>query len=153
VKTARSLAVVGLMLGMLLVPALAFADGWSMPNLNPFSGKSSSKSKNDWSLTGKKPNSSFASSKSKKPSTWKKMSTGTANAWNKTTSSLNPWKPEPKKTPARPTGARRPPTGKATPKSTWYNPTSWFSKAEDAPAEKREAESVAEFLSQPRVPY
>lgn len=151
-KNARLLAWLCPVLCVFLVPTFVFAEGWGMPNLNPFASKSKSSS-NSWFPSGKKTNSSFASRTTKQPSTWQKMSKSTANAWNKTTSAMNPWKEE-KKVSTKITGARRPASApKTASKSTWYNPTSWFAKEEQAPVGNRPAESVSEFLNQPRVPY
>ena len=153
VKTHWFLAIVFPLVCLLLLPTFATAEGWSLPGW----GKSKS-SKSSWSWPGtsnKNAQSKFASKRSQ-PSTWDKVSKGTANSWDKTTSAINPWKKE-TKTPARPTGARRPANlpGKAEPKTTWYNPSTWFG-SDEKPQKSKSYEppgSVNEFLSQPRVPY
>lgn len=152
-KTNRVLAIVFPVVLVMAVPALAWADDWKW---NPFAKSKSSSSWSDddngWSLWGKKPGPTFGATQ-QKPSTWKKISSGTASAWNKTTAALTPWKKE-SKTQAKITGSRGiratniPQPQK---KTTWYNPTTWF--AGDAKADNKPAGSVSEFLNQPRVPY
>jgi hypothetical protein len=154
VKTKWFLAIVFPLVMVLAVPAFVWAEGWSMPNLNPFS---SSKSKKDtsWKWPGQQPagKSSFASQRSPQPTTWQKLSQGTANTWNKTSATINPWHKE-TTAPTRNTATRRPSNlpGKQPPPTTWYNPTTWF--GEKKPERGSHAPgSVSEFLNQPRVPY
>jgi hypothetical protein len=156
VLTKRLVAILFPLIALLIVPAWASAEGWSMPNLNPWSKKKSKgMSDNDWAFTGQKPKTKFGQ---KQPSTWDKVSSGTAKTWDTTTDYINPWKKD--KKPVRNTGARRPvnmPPKQAS-KSTWYNPASWWgSEKKPAPAPARTADrpakSVSEFLNQPRVPY
>lgn len=152
-KTARWLATVSPLLFLLVAPTWAGAEGWGLPSWNLL--KSDSSKSSNSSLSGRKSNSSYASQRTTEPSMWSKMSAGTSSAWKKTTTTLTPWKKE-KPAPARPTGIRRH-APKPEPKSTWYNPATWFPKDESAKAgpaaTERPAESVSEFLNQPRVPY
>jgi hypothetical protein len=145
VKNQRFLAFVFPLVCVLLLPAFVSAEGW---NLNPWAKKKPAATNSNMFPSQHK---TFQSKK--EPSTWQKVSSGTAGAWDKTTSTLNPWKKE-KKTPARVTGVRRPVTAPKESKSTWYNPTSWFQK-EQKPAfsAQKQPASVNEFLNQPRVPY
>jgi hypothetical protein len=118
------------LVALLVAPSFAAAEGWGLPNLNPWAKKPAQKS-------------AFASAR-KEPSTWQKMSKGTASTWKKTTAALTPWK---KSTPppARPTGVRSPAAKQAS-KTTWYNPVTWFKddKGSRAPS------TPGEFLTQPR---
>ncbi len=43
--------------------------------------------------------------------------------------------------------------GKSEPKTTWYNPATWFGESEEKAKGYEQPRSVNEFLSQPRVPY
>ena len=156
VKTKRFWAIVFPLCLILVLPALAAAaDGWSWPNLNPFAKKESARaSDSGFSLNGRKPSSSYASARKTEPSTWQKVSTGTANTWKKTTSALTPWKND-SPPPPKPSGSRgykssiksAPPS-----KTTWYNPTTWFAGEEKKPESKGPG-SVTDFISQPRMPF
>jgi hypothetical protein len=144
VKTARLVSIVATLL-LLGTPTAALAEGWGLPNLNPFAAKS------------KKPASNFASQRKPQPSTWQKLSKGTASTWNKTTSALTPWKTETTGQP-RVTGngarmASKPAKSKTSQASgaTWYKPHTWFS-SEEKPA-TRQPGSVPDFIGQPRIPY
>lgn len=152
-KTARWLAVVFPVLCVLVLPNFADAEGWGLPSWNPFGrdDKPTKASESSW-RTGKS-ESSFASSKSSEPSAWSKVTRSTSSAWNKTTSTLTPWK-KPKKTVARPTGVRKPKSTSTAKKTSWYNPTTWFAAEPAAPpSEPGKVGSVSEFLNQKRVPY
>ncbi|HUE71519.1 MAG TPA: hypothetical protein VMP01_11600 [Pirellulaceae bacterium] len=86
-----------------MLPALALAEGWKMPNLNPLARKDSHPANlrladHDEKSTWWKPKlPSLPASRSRarsQPSTWSKMTRGTKAAWAKTTDALNPFDDE-----------------------------------------------------------
>lgn len=131
-KTRHAFGSVALAAGLLLSSSasLLAADGWGMPNLNPFAKKSklpTSASVSDqgrssgFSLLPKWPGSkSSKPTAARGPSTWTRVTTGTKSLVSKTTDALTPWDND-KKTAAKPQG----PTGS-------FNPfTSASSKKQD----------------------
>ncbi|HZL89747.1 MAG TPA: hypothetical protein VFB96_15385 [Pirellulaceae bacterium] len=149
--------------GSVLACGSAAAEGWKMPNLNPFKKKDShpahlrvtddaSKNSSWWkpklpsktSATERKTTSTPA-----KPSTWTKVTSGSRNAWTKTKDALNPFDDE-KDKPNSVTGYHSPISQASTrkkpeSKSSWW--PSWGSEPEKKP------KTVQDFLGQPRPDY
>lgn len=82
---------------LLAIPALApAADGWKMPNLNPFAKKAGPPTStrvsdsSGWSMPNLWPSSKKTTAK-RGPTTWQKMSSGTKSMMNKTADFLNPF--------------------------------------------------------------
>ena len=141
-----------------LLPALACAEGWQMPNLNPFQRKNShpahlrsetSASKNSW-WKPKLParTASHSNATTAQPSTWTKMTRGTKSAWAKTSDALNPFddaNDKPKPITGYNTAFTRPSTRKtAEKKSSW-----WPSWGEEKPQRPR---TVQDWMAQ-EMPY
>ena len=160
----RSLFLAGLTLLFAASPALA--EGWEMPNLNPFAKRTgpptstriSDEDSSSWVPSLPKLPSMSSSSKSNKPSTWQKMSSSTKGFFSKTADVLNPFddaeeaKAEPSITGSNSyfsqASARR---GRTKKKSggTSLLPT-WPFGGEDKP---EEPETVNSFLARPRPGY
>lgn len=100
---AASRCLIAILLAFVLsVPARA-AEGWKMPNLNPFSKKEakpkprtriSDEPKSTWKMpkpSMPKPFAAKSTKKSKQPSTWQKMNNGTKNFFAKAKDTLNPF--------------------------------------------------------------
>src|SRR6478736_4048944 len=90
-------ATIGLIFGL---PAVALAaDGnWKMPNLNPFSAKTTAPSApagnpptSGWHAPKLWPKTAAAKRKSSEPTAWNKMTSGPRNLLSKTAGALNPW--------------------------------------------------------------
>ncbi len=137
-----------------LLPAITLAEGWKMPNLNPFARKDShpanvrlaDEEKDAW-WKPKLPSLAGRSRSNKHPSTWSRMSRGTKSAWAKTTDALNPFDDEddnPKPVTGYNTAFTRPSTRKETAKkSSWWPWTA---------AEPKRPETVQDWMSLER-PY
>ena len=149
---------------LLAIPLLAVADdgGWKMPNLNPFSQKTTTRTPartakpptSGWHMPSLWPSTKRAQSKSNQPSSWQKMTTGTKNLFSKTADALNPWdsKPQPS-APPKPSGSNSAFSQASAKKKATQNTSllpSWLGggkKEDDRPKD------VNDFLSQPRPGY
>jgi hypothetical protein len=141
------------------VTATAAESKWKLPNLNPFSKKSSDKStagnhrKTERGLKLPKidlwPNGGKTSSRrTSQPSTWAKFTTGTKNLFNKTKQALaSPWSRSDKtdRSGRRTSGSPLGRTAKRPEKKSFF--ASWFSEDEEEP--KRPI-APHEWLNQPR---
>lgn len=158
-------------LACVLTAAAALADGWSLPNLNPFKKEKREVSPyvpatRDWSAAEAEepPTSGFklpklklpavggAKKPSNEPGTMQRVTQGTKNFLSKTADALTPWDKNDKPLPdPRATGVRRrysgsPSAARAEKKSSFL--PSWFSDEEE-PAPR----TVNGFLGQPRPQY
>jgi hypothetical protein len=83
---------------LLAIPALApAADGWKMPNLNPFAKKAGPPTSarvsdsSGWSMPKLWPSTKKTTTAKRGPTMWQKMSSGTKSMLNKTADFLNPF--------------------------------------------------------------
>jgi hypothetical protein len=82
---------------LVLVTTTVAADGWKMPNLNPFAKKSATPTSarvsdsSGWSMPKLWPSSKKTTTVKRGPSTWQKVSSGTKSMMNKTADFLNPF--------------------------------------------------------------
>src|SRR5262245_55727952 len=80
-----------LLVGLLVLAgasAAMAAEGWSLPNLNPFSQKESEPAP-------RRPAAHQTRRVASEPSTWERFTSGTKNLVGKTTDKLTPWKKKP----------------------------------------------------------
>jgi hypothetical protein len=162
----------GLGLACVLTAAAALADGWSLPNLNPFKKEEREVSPyvpatRDWSAAAAEepPTSGFKLPKlklpkiggekkpSNEPGAMQRVTQGTKSFLSKTADVLTPWDKNDKPLPsARATGVRRtysgsPNTARGEKKSSLFS--SWFSDEE----EPQPPRTVNGFLGQPRPKF
>ena len=137
--------------------AISSADGeesgWHMPNLNPFSSKSSGTSApptSGWKVPNLLPKSSTAKRRKNQPSTMTKMTQGTKKFFSQTADALNPFddKPveQPKITGSNSIFTQQRKAFEAEKKQNEISAASWWG------GEKKDSKpkSVNDFLSQPR---
>lgn len=135
--------------GLLVCPT-ASAEGWSMPNLNPFAKKSKVPTSTRVSDSG----SGFSLLPKWGTSTTKKRSSG-PSTWSKMTNALNPWADDSKSQSRHepsPTGSFNPFSTASTKKEegkSWSLLPSWGSSE----PEYKEPKSVNDFLKQEKLDY
>jgi hypothetical protein len=143
----------------LLIASPALADGgWSMPNLNPFAQKAGpptsarvSDRDGSWKMPKMWPSSGKTIVKKQAaPSTWQKMKGGTKSFFTKTADALNPFDDNDKPQPIQVTGSNsfvsQVANGKSSEKKSGSFVPSWWSGDE----KPKKAETVQDFLNQPR---
>jgi hypothetical protein len=150
------------LLAGLLFCSCALADGWGLPNLNPFSKKPSpptaarvSDGKSGFGLLPKWP--STTKKKTSGPSTWNRMTSSTKSALSKTADAINPWDDGPAAKPK----ASPSPTGSFNPFSTASAKSSDSEKKSFLPSwsmggdeeKAKKPRSVNDFLAQPKPDY
>ena len=144
---------------MLTLTAGAFAaDGWSMPNLNPFAKKYPGPAKarasdSGWKMPSLWPKSNTAArSPAAGPSTWQKMTNSTKSAMSKTADFLNPFDDanDLKATDPSPTGYNKQITQSPDKKQTDAKQASWWGGEAEQP---KRAQTVNDFLSQPKPEF
>ena len=156
----------------ILTARAAFADGWGLPNLNPFKKEEREVSPyvpptRDWSAAEaeepptsglkfpkfKLPTMGRARKPSNEPTAMQRVTRGTKNFLSKTADVLTPWDNGKEPLPsARATGVRRtyngsPSAARTEKKSSFFS--SWFSNDEEPEAPR----TVNGFLGQPRPKY
>lgn len=144
-------------------PPFAAAEGFTLPNLNPFAAK---KAPTRVTVTDEPEKKSFLPSlpsinllpkqKPGQPSTWQKMNKGTKDFFSKTVDVLTPWDNEPAK-PANSnlTGSRRTYSGSPSQAKKSEPKKSYFPSLFSPKTEKKEIHTANDWLAQPRpsVPY
>lgn len=138
------------------------AAGWGLPNLNPFAKKQASpyatKPSNAWALPSIWPSSNTSARSNSGPSTWQRMTSGTAAAMSKTASYLNPFGSSTTTTTAAspsPSGYGSPFSGKPVKASATDSESpgaSWLWGGSEPQKESR-PRTVNEFLSQPKPEF
>jgi hypothetical protein len=144
VKPRRMIYVVFLATLTLAIPA-AFAEGWKMPNLNPFKKASASpdRAKASFSDNAKSgglpkfamPTWPSQSKKSQGPSTMQKLNKNTKEFFGKTKNVLMPWS----------TSSQKPTDSRKAKKKSFFS--SWIPKPK---REKEPPKTVTDFLGQER---
>jgi hypothetical protein len=133
----RAILVVVMVCATLALAAPASAEGWKLPNLNPFS-KTSSKGTQ---TTRARP--AVSPSRAAEPSFLEKVNTGTKEFFTKTGDFLMPWKKSDKKPSASRTTTAARPAGKK----------SIFPWAGDKKETEPEPQSLTDWLAQPKEKY
>jgi hypothetical protein len=154
----KNLSIAIALLGPLVAAsAVHAAEGWKMPNMNPFAKKSSpptsarvSDSGGGWKMPKLWPSSGKPAAR-KGPSTWQKMTSGTKSMMSKTADVLNPFDDEnDNPPPVEITGSntyfsQAANRKQAEKKSSTFLP-SWWSGEE----EEQKPKTVSDFLALPR---
>lgn len=141
------------------------AEGWQMPNLNPFAKKAGpptsarvSDAGDGWKMPSFAPKAkkkSTMAGKRPQPTTWQKMTTGSKKFWSQTADTLNPFndakdnRPMPSVTGTNSYFSQASSRKSNTQKSNTFLPSFWSSEKESP----KRSNDVNNFLSQPRPGY
>jgi hypothetical protein len=151
---------IALLCSFVAASAARAADGWKMPNLNPFAKKSSPPTSARVSDSGGLqmpnlwPSSRKTTTARKGPSTWQKVSSGTKSVMTKTADFLNPFNDaEDNPEPTQITGSNSYFSQVANQKQAEKKPSTFLPQWWSGDEEEQKPKTVTDFLAQPRPEF